>query len=1043
MPPKENGNLWTGLPKVAWLATFLVPPTAVAGIWRDFVRRHWATAALLLVAYWLVLTVGRFVAGFVRDLVQRRRASWLDGADRALGIRFTRFKRRYLEHLAGSLRKIDQKGLTRAGFYTPELDEVFVDVSLALRAPNRIPEDLLADPVPESAKRRSISEFIDAPDPVVVAIVGAPGSGKTTLLRYTARRICREQKGRRRTVPILLFLRDHAASLAGEARIGLPEVLSTTLGRLADSEPPGWFDRQLRDGNCVVLLDGLDEIASPEGRRAVADWIERQTREYPNNDYVITSRPRGYQATPVDGATVLQTRRFTDDQISRFVHGWYIAIERHASAGGADDFVARSREGAETLLTRLRESPSIYELTANPLLLTMVANVHRFHGLLPGSRSDLYGEICQVMLWRRQEAKKLLVEPRGRQKEMLLRLLAYTMMRRRVRDLTRDDCLVILRSAVRRVSRELSAESFLDDVSTNGLLIERENGVFAFTHFTFQEYLAAAHIAEKGMISVLVEAVDDEWWQECTLLYAARADVSPIVRACLRSGTTTALALAFECADEGNELVPELRDELNAVLDDTGSTDPQRRRLIAGVAVARHLRRIVVTSGGRRVCALPVSKHIYGLFMLDTEENRAPDGDGSGDVVTGVRASDTAAFLNWVNRLSGNESFYRLPTPDELADNKVQRIVRSPDDARCYWTRTGEGTLELWVPDGSAHPGTVDGAVLHDDVTADISGNISVLVALALVRAKSTATAILLLLDAAADLGLDKALARAVDLAAALGGALETGLIGALDIGLNLEVGLRLETPRIKETVAHLTAELPPTELRDFTRELARDLVTGLSAVLERAGKDMAQHQEDLARIDSALRAVAYDLGRDGRRSAPGRQRGTRRHAGHGPVHELSVGHALSRSIAGVIASPSEDIAAGFAALFTDVTDVAAADHIVSPDEMRPLLTQSVADVKRLLLEPVNLLPSTMWAAETADALETAADPVFAREHELTPPTATRLRLSALCLAVEADIRGQRELGDRFRSLAAGVTWLERRRDGRLRATEAMIMASD
>ena len=52
-----------------------------------------------------------------------------------------------------SLRFIDVKGLATVGFYTPELDDVFVDVSLAYRAPHQIGESLLAQPPAEVASR--------------------------------------------------------------------------------------------------------------------------------------------------------------------------------------------------------------------------------------------------------------------------------------------------------------------------------------------------------------------------------------------------------------------------------------------------------------------------------------------------------------------------------------------------------------------------------------------------------------------------------------------------------------------------------------------------------------------------------------------------------------------------------------------------------------------------------------------------------------------------------------------------------------------------
>ena len=67
----------------------------------------------------------------------------------------------------------------------------------------------------------------------------------------------------------------------------------------------------------------------------------------------------------------------------------------------------QASESAAGLLKLLRDNPALYDLTVNPLLLTMIATVHRYRGALPGSRADLYGEICQVMLSRRIQAKNL------------------------------------------------------------------------------------------------------------------------------------------------------------------------------------------------------------------------------------------------------------------------------------------------------------------------------------------------------------------------------------------------------------------------------------------------------------------------------------------------------------------------------------------------------------------------------------------------------------------------------------------------------------
>ena len=58
---------------------------------------------------------------------------------------------------------------------------------------------------------------------------------------------------------------------------------------------------------------------------------------------------------------------------------------------------------------------------------------------------------------------------------------------------------------MRRVHARWGPGEFLDDVSSNGLLVERESGLFSFAHHTFQEFLAASHIREKSMVSTLAD----------------------------------------------------------------------------------------------------------------------------------------------------------------------------------------------------------------------------------------------------------------------------------------------------------------------------------------------------------------------------------------------------------------------------------------------------------------------------------------------------------------------------------------------------------
>ena len=433
-------------------------------------------------------------------------------------------RKQYYEYLEGQHRDFDVKGLSLQGPFTLELNQVFIELSID---PTTI-QQMSANPIPVPQALRqgshSIWDYLASAhlaDQHLV-IIGPPGSGKTTLLKHITLLLLAHRKQRLHQariphkLPIMLFLRDHVNTIHASASKETPDftlvdALHDHLKRWEQPEPPaGWVKRQLERGHCLVMLDGLDEVADPQIRGEVVNWVQTQIAAYRQNCFIVTSRPFGFRSNPLSGVAILEVRTFTSEQVEQFIHKWYLADEIMSKQKDDAGVHMRARAEARELLRQLYNTPALLDLTINPLLLTMIAIVHRYGGggKLPEKRVALYADICKVFLGRRQVARGQGLELTPDQMQLVLQPLAYYMMRQGIRDITAAQVQPVIKKSLERVGLQLSTEEFLKLVeNVSGLLLERENGVYSFAHLTFQEYLAATHIREKRLGNKLVALV--------------------------------------------------------------------------------------------------------------------------------------------------------------------------------------------------------------------------------------------------------------------------------------------------------------------------------------------------------------------------------------------------------------------------------------------------------------------------------------------------------------------------------------------------------
>jgi hypothetical protein len=611
----------------------------------------------------------------------------------------------YLRQLRASVRDMETVGIATQSEFVFRMRQVYVDVSVVPQPPHTVSREPYLGAV-SGGERRSLASVLrdagqeDASN--VLAVIGGPGSGKTTLARNTALELCEHRwhpwKCR---LPVLLYLRDHATDLLADEPPALATV-AVSAGWLEGKVSARWLERNLDRGGCVVLLDGLDEVADPAERGRVVAWVDRQIQRHPDNTYVVTSRPHGYESNRLSRAEVLLVRRFTWDQIDQFLRQWYYATESRARGGTGQHVRSAADRNAADLLARLRSQGALYDLAANPLLLTMMANVHRYRGQLPGSRAELYAEMCDVLLHRRSEARGLrdATGLTGPHKQHVAQHLALAMMKARVRDWPVREAARAIRRALRQVPGDVPGDVFLEEARKSGLLVEREHGEYGFAHLTLQEYLAAAQLSTpRADTGLLTGNVGDPWWRETILLWSAANDATPVITACLDRGTVPALALAFDCADQARTVEPETRDRLEALLAPPSTeepTDPARLRLVLGILATRTFRDSVQLDETTALCTRPVPRALYDHFVRHEQAAGLyhPDpvdpAEAGADPAVGMQAGDAERFVDWINNITEDATF-RLPSPAELSSAAAATVIA--DTRHTVWAQDGANTV--------------------------------------------------------------------------------------------------------------------------------------------------------------------------------------------------------------------------------------------------------------------------------------------------------------------------------------------------------------
>ncbi len=403
-------------------------------------------------------------------------------------------------------------------------------------------------------KRQSVAAFVSSAK--AAALLGDPGSGKTTFARFLAlclageglggqvigvNRLGPEWKGGA-PLPVFVTLRDFAAKATGSGKAGgLWRFIVSDLGDHADFAGP--LKDILRTEGGLLILDGFDEIPEANARRdRMKEAVQEFRNTFPRVRLLLTSRTYAYQNQEwrLPGFDEAVIAPFQSEQISGFCEKWYAHWAELRPGTSKADAAGRAR----LLQGAIERNPCLQDLARRPLLLTLMASLHASRGgALPEGREELYDEAVRLLLevWelpknvhtsegaveiQGESAAEWFKAPRDRIRAALDGLAFDAHAEQATLTGAADIPEEKLIKGLLKVSPDLRQGRVIEYIRDRaGLFIQRGEGVYAFPHRTFQEYLAARHLSDVGFPQRLVELAraDVERWREALLLAGAKA----------------------------------------------------------------------------------------------------------------------------------------------------------------------------------------------------------------------------------------------------------------------------------------------------------------------------------------------------------------------------------------------------------------------------------------------------------------------------------------------------------------------------------------
>ncbi|MBD1858853.1 MULTISPECIES: TIR domain-containing protein [Leptolyngbya] len=392
------------------------------------------------------------------------------------------------------------------------VDQLYVDVWLLNRSPRtyQAGSGMLAS-FDFRNDRLGLGDRIRRDEGMTVAnrnnrllILGKPGAGKTTFLKHLAVD-CSKERFQPDLIPVLIELRRIRST-----NWKLLDAISEQL-ELSSQQT----EKLLEQGQLLILMDGLDEVPSSlfrgDVQRQVCELAQKS--QYASNRFILTCRTQIITGEMPQGFTAVEVADFTSEQVQRFVENWF-------RASGSTEHEAWQQW--QTFASEIDKNPALKELTVTPVLLSLMCWVFEDTGDLPTQAASLYDKGINLLLERWNELKEIPEWEIGNEvyraltleqkKQLLTKLAAWKFEHPENFVLFEQNSLIWQIAKFVRRNNLRDGEAVLRAIEAqHGLLVERADQLWSFSHLTFQEHFTMQWLTQLPPEHCASKIANQQW----------------------------------------------------------------------------------------------------------------------------------------------------------------------------------------------------------------------------------------------------------------------------------------------------------------------------------------------------------------------------------------------------------------------------------------------------------------------------------------------------------------------------------------------------